>query len=311
MLENLLRHVTNIDVNKGYWFVRTDTGQYFENYRLNNFIGIGWNYITKQDIDNDLDNGHAIKLKIAREEELDLSTTQGRRKATSIYNKLKNFKELRHGDLIIIPSENSNQLAFGTISDDNLYNDFDNQCEHIKRRRVDWHKVSNFRELDPIFYAIVKSRHAISNIKHYESYIDKVISHLFIKDNYYHYVIDIITREDINLDSLINLITSINALSERINNEFDLNGNDDKAIKLNLQSPGKIEFKFLNGKSLVLLALLLSPNYSHEIQNNNDLSTQEKVKLNRIHEVNNNDLDTINNSLETLEAIRDNINSEF
>jgi len=310
MFENLLESVKIIDSETGYWFVRTDSGDNFESFRQNNFIGIGWNYITNRDLNNDSADGRVIKEKIASNEGLDALSPTDRRKITGIYNKIKRFKDFRIGDIIVMPNEGSSFLGFGTIEEESIYEELiDSDCNYIKRRKVKWHKFLNFSELDPIFYAIVQSRHAISDIKHYESYIDKTIENLFIKNESYHFVIDIEKKEDINIESLLKLIDSVNKITESIDNQFGFETiQSDRSIKLNLQSPGKIEFIFKGGKALVLLAFLLSSNYAANIQAPNNLSREEIQNIIRVKEINQTDLDTINRTYIELEARKNRIN---
>ncbi|MBY0485742.1 MAG: hypothetical protein K2P85_00905 [Flavobacteriaceae bacterium] len=310
MFENLLESVKVIDTDTGYWFVRTDSGDNFEAFRQHNFIGIGWNYITNRDLNNDSEDGRVIKGKISEEEGLDATSSADRRKITGIYNKIKRFQEFRVGDVIVMPNEGSSFLGFGTIEEENIYEELrDSDCDYIKRRKVKWHKFLNFSELDPIFYAIVQTRHAISNIKHYESYIDKTIDNLFIKDDDIHFVIDIEKKEDINIDSLLKLIDSINKVTESIDNEFNFEVfKDDRSIKLNLQSPGKIEFIFKKGKALILLAFLLSSNYAANMQAPNNLSREDLQNIIHVKEINQTDLDTISRTYTELEARKDRIN---
>lgn len=310
MIENLLKQVKKLETNKGYWFVRTDSGDNFEAFRQLNFIGIGWNYITTQDLNNNQDNGYTIKEKIARREEIDSSTSSGRSKITAIYNKIKRFKDFKVGDIIVMPNEGSNILGFGTIEEEQIYNDVnDNTCEYTKRRKVKWHKFLNFSELDPIFYAIVKTRHAISNIKNYESYIDKTMENLFVKDDHYHFVIDIEKKEDININSLLKLIDSVNKLTASIDNQFNFETiQSNRSIKLNLQSPGKIEFIFKNGKSLVLLAFLLSTNFAGTVTPPNNFTSEDIQQLIQLREVNQTDIDTINSTYLELQARKNRIN---
>lgn len=310
MFENLLSSVKVIEANRGYWFVRTDSGDNFEAFRQHNFIGIGWNYITTHDLNNDFDEGRAIKGKIALNEGFDTDNTIDRGKVTAIYNKLNRFKEFRIGDIIIMPNQGSSVLGFGTIEEEDIYDDLnDNDCEHTKRRKVKWHKFLNFSQLDPIFYAIVKTRHAISNIKHYESYIDKTIENLFIKNEDYHFVIDIEKKDDINIESLLKLIDSVNKVTESIDSQLGFEvDHSERSIKLNLQSPGKIEFIFKNGKSLVLLAFLLSSNLVGNVNVPFNLSENEIRQLIIVKEINQPEIDTINRTYIELEARRLRIN---
>lgn len=312
--QSIVNKVEEIDVQKRYWFVRTDNGQYFQHYYDNGFIAIGWNYITINDLQQSSQAGTEIKLKVAQHSGLDIGNNAiDKRKATSIYNKLRAFRELRTGDLIIIPSHSSQRLAFGYIVDNILYSNIDDpECDFYKRRKVNWIENKDIDELDKIFYQIRVSRHTISSVKKYESYIDKVVQTLFMKDGYSHYVMDLATNDDINFKTLLELINRINEITEKLNDDFhlgeDLNNN---SIKLNLQSPGKIEFKFLNGKSLILLATLLGPLSLGPVAPLGGINDAEIQQLENFKQVNQQSLQDIESALEELEVDRDKINSIY
>lgn len=262
--QNIADKFDILETEKDYWFIRTSKGVNFNAFKNHGFIGIGWNYITTQDLRDKSEIQIRSKIAISHAEKgivgLDSNTRAGKTKITSIYNKIKRFESLEEGDLIVIPSKSSEFLAFGYIADNEIYNDFaDNNCEFNKRRKVNWIETKSLAELDPIFYKIIFSKHAVSKINGYAKYIDKVISNVFIKDDESHLVLDVRTVEDIQIEELYGMISSVRKLTELINQEFQLGDNlSDNAIKLNLQSPGNIEFIYERGKSLLVLAMLLS-----------------------------------------------------
>lgn len=263
--QNIIDKFDILEAEKDYWFIRTSKGKNFEPFKNQGFIGIGWDYITTQDLRDKTE--FEIKEKIATNYEengiiigLDSRTQSGKSKITSIYNKIKRFEALAEGDLIIIPSKSSEFLAFGYISDNLIFNKFDDRnCNLIKRRKVNWIVTKRLNELDPIFYKIIFSKHAVSKLNGYAQYIDKVISNVFIKDDQSHLVLDVKTAENIPVEILYGMISSVRQLTALINDEFQLGDSlDDNAIKLNLQSPGNIEFIYKRGKALLVLSLILS-----------------------------------------------------
>jgi restriction system protein len=264
MFENLTERFDNLEIDKDYWFIRTSKGKNFEAFTTGGFIGIGWNYITAQDL---RDRTEAeIRTKIAlnernnRGELYDSASTKGKSKITQIYNKIRKFEALKEGDLVVIPSRNSEYLSFGFISDTEIYNDFaDLDCDFFKRRRISWIITKGLFELDPIFYKIIFSMHAISSLNGYASYIDKVVSHIFVKGDRSHLVMDIRKQEDINMDALMGLMASMKDLTSEINTEFQL-GEDlsNSSVKLNVQSPGAIEFIYNHGRTILIASILLA-----------------------------------------------------
>jgi restriction system protein len=309
---SIVQSVDRIESSKNYWFVRTDNGHYYQDYYEHDFIAIGWNYITIQDLQSISGSAFDIRQKIAQSEGLDIvNSARDKGKATAIFNKLKAFKNLNRGDIIVIPSENSQRLAFGFVEDNQIFTNVDDlNCSFVKRRRINWVEEKDIDELDKIFYQIRISRHTISSIKPYEAYIDKVVKTLFIKNDYSHYVLDLQTDEDINFNTLLQLVNNIRLLTEELNNDFNLGESlDQNAIKLNLQSSGKIEFKFLNGKSLILLATLLGPMTLNSGLKN--IAQNEEQQLENFRQVHQNKIEKIEEALQELEVDRDKINSIY
>lgn len=248
-----------VDPERNYWFVRTDAGIYFDAYLKYGFIGIGWNPITLEDLTKL--TPQEVKVKIAHIYNIDLGLVKGKGKASGIYNKLIRFKDIKNGDVVIMPSYSSTRLAFGIVEDSSVYIDIDksHDCDYYKRKRIRWVSVKQVGQLDPIFYEIIISRHAISNIKRYENYIDRVVSTFYFKNNSGNLVFDVNKKEDINLAHLVDLIGSIQTLISEINDYYSFGENiEESAIKLSLQSKGTFALKVPNGKSLATFGLIFT-----------------------------------------------------
>lgn len=264
MFENLTERFDNLEIDKNYWFIRSSKGKNFDSFTKGGFIGIGWNYITAQDLRERTEAEIRVKIganeRNNRNELYDPASTKGKSKITQIYNKMRKFEALQEGDLVVVPSRSSEYLAFGFISDSEIYNEFgDLECDFFKRRRVNWIVIKGLFELDPIFYKIIFSMHAISSLNGYAPYIDKVVSHIFVKGDRSHLVMDIRKQEDINMDALTGLMSSMKELTAEINREFQLAEDlNNSAVKLNVQSPGAIEFIYNQGRSILIASILLA-----------------------------------------------------
>lgn len=257
-IETLLNRIDIIPDNREYWLVRTDKGKLFDEYINGNFISLGWDYLTVDQIQTLSED--EIKNKIAINENFDSTKTEDKIKITSSYNKLKIFLSLKKNDIILIPGKNSDRIAIGKIIDEQVYEEKAKLDEgsFFKRRKVEWISIKNIRDLNPIFYQIKSNQHSISNVNRFEPYINRVIENLYIKDDYTHFVLKIEKDEDINFDDLNKLLKNINFLIKEINKDFKFEENiDDFYIKINLQSKGAIEF-IKGGKSLAVLGLILS-----------------------------------------------------
>lgn len=312
-INDLLKNITQIPNKTEYWFVRTDDGQYFDTYTEEGFIAIGWNNISLFELRNSKKNDDVIRKKLIESEGLDVDNSNTKAKLTGIINKLHNFDKLKKGDVIIVPSKGSERLAFGIIKDGiTNVSETEDKCKYRKRKLVEWKEVKYIEELDNIFYKIKSNRHSISNIDGYSQYIDKVINTLFLKDDNVHYVIDLKTQDDINVISLVNLIDGIQDLINAINIDFNLNERvEENAIKLNLQSPGQIEFKLPSGRTLVLLAMILSTGCTGASSQVNTSSNSVVVpsEISSFKQKYKATIDTVHVSMDDLEADKNKINS--
>lgn len=309
IIKDLIEQVNQVEEGKGYWFVRTDSGLHYETYFKNGFIGIGWNYITIEDLIKKSETD--IKTKIAKRNNLDLEITKSKSKVTSVYTKLKRFQELKKGDLVIIPSYGSSRYGFGIIDDNRMYSDLErsHECEYYKRRKVRWLTEKHISNLDPIFHLVKVSRHAISDISRYANYIDNVTNSLYVKQDFGHYVLDITTNNDISVNDLIDLVQTIKSLSIEINKYFEFEESiDETFIRLNLQSPGKVEFKQKAKATIITLAMVLSLVSCGSDSNTSRMSEEEKNELNGFIELNREKLQQIDSTFDKLKVDKERIN---
>lgn len=295
-VESLLKDIEIISSSVNYWFVRTDSGDNYETFKNHDFIGIGWNYITLDDITNKT-SAETIQ-KIARREKIDLEISKQRGKATAIYNKIMKFSQLKKGDVIIIPSYQSSRLSFGIIADNAIAIDTEksHDCDYYKRRRVLWKAERNIGDLDKTFFLIKRSQHSIASVNNYADYIDSVIYNLYAKEGYSHLVLNVKTHQDINWPDLGQTLVDMYELLNVVKDKFDLNEDiEHSSIRLNLQSPGILNFKQA-GVSLLFLAMVLgSSSCNNQPQN-------IKTKVAQVQQDEQQKIDSINQRLRNLEV---------
>lgn len=309
-ISKIIDKVYVVQPEQKYYFVRTDSGNNFEEFYDKGYIGIGWNYITSTDVEKLTNKKLDTKIRKAivsnpaekEAEEEELKSGSGKGKITKIRNKLKRFGDLKRGDLIIIPSRSSSRFAFGIIDDEKLYTETNKlqleHCNYYKRRKVKWLKVESFHNLDPIFYKIKTSRPAIVNISQYGDYIDFVINTLYIKDNSGYLVFNIKTNDEINVSSLLGLIESIQTLTNHLNEEFQLGENvDNNTIRINVQSPGKVAFKTGVQIAVILAATLTLHSCSPSDVN---LQNEDKEKILNVTSEYKSVLDSLDRSMQEL-----------
>lgn len=259
-LKAIIDAVPQINSNRKYWMVRTQSGDYYRDFVKNEFIAIGWEEIELIDI-----------KKLTSSETGLISLTEKIKKIYKneqrpgyVATQLTRFvRDMKKGDIVIVPSINSNKVTFGEVA---LSATFVGQskrsedyiaCPFSKRKRIDWLKTMSRDSLDPNLYQLMFSHHTITEAGDYAEYIDKIINSFFIKNDSAHLILDVQQSEQINATDIFSLGTSsIELLEEFCQEEGIEYDTSDVKVKLNLQSPGLIE---LSGSisSIVILGLIV------------------------------------------------------
>jgi restriction system protein len=163
-------------------------------------------------------------------------------------------KEMKTGDVVLIPSESSAYITFGELLEDTIYLEPKEnlkelglgKCPFIKRRRVKWLTTKTRNNLDPYLYKLLNSHYGLTGAKQYEHFIDRSLYSFFVKNNTAHLIFEVTKEERIRLTDLINFFQSNLACIDLYNELTGLEyQKDDVDIKINVQSPGPIEFSGL------------------------------------------------------------------
>ncbi|MBT30742.1 MAG: hypothetical protein CMO01_13870 [Thalassobius sp.] len=295
-IEEIIQRIEEVNISSNYWFFRTDHGELFDDFYEGGYIAIGWDYITQNDLRNR--DAESIKSRIAAREEFDLDTNKGKGQATAAYNKLQHFINLEKEDIVIIPSRNSDKLAFGRILDEGMYDEVGAKS-FIKRRKIQWIKVREIHDLNPIFYQVKSNQHTISSVNSYSKFIDREIGNLFKKGENTHYVLNIEKEADISFNELKSFIDNIDSLLININESLRFDENfDEFFVKVNLQSKGSLEL-IKKGKSLAVLAYLLFLSSCGSLDNERDDKIRNIIQENR---------KLLENTKSDIDSLRVNIN---
>lgn len=239
LLKILKLPVRILNNNMNYWFVRTESGKYYKDFLFNSYIAVGWNYINILSKDNDDEK----TIKLIKEKYPD--AIPGR-----VLNPIKRFcQEMQPGDLVIIPSTSSATFAFGiiksdpyieTIKEQYVSDDLSVSCPYIKRRTVKWLSSLERHRLDPNLFQFFRAHQTISNATRYADYINRTLNTLYIKNDIAHIILDVCTQKNIPANKLIKFISGLLNYLNKVTD--DPTASNDIDIKLNVQSPGILEF---------------------------------------------------------------------
>lgn len=265
--EPLINLVPRISATRKYWLVRTQSGLYYEDYKHNNFIAVGYNPIRLEDIveskkrvPNHPENFLAVGIRDRIKDE-----KQPRYVAKQL---LKFVYDIKKGDIVIIPSESSRTISIGEVVEDHVYLDIDapnttvpkgesKKCPFIKRRKVRWYQEVKRNQLDPLLYKLLFSHHIISDGSAYDNIVDNMLHDLYIKNHVTYLVLDVATTRDIEARTLFDTGSSLLNLVDEYQEEFEtIKLNSSRIdVKLALRSPGKIQLSGKQATSILIIGL--------------------------------------------------------
>lgn len=262
-MDELIDLIPHILESRRYWFIRTRGGKYYQNFIAGNFIAIAWNEIKLSAIKN-------IKLsekdEINRVSEIIAKDKTGKanfKYRPAIKQIIKFAHEIRKGDIVLIPSKNSETITFGEVLDDIVFSEdlssienMDQECPYEKRRQVKWLNTISRASLNAKLYPVTFSEHAISEADKYSEYIDKSLNSFYIKGNKLYIILDVGTNEGIGARDLFTLgLGILDKFDDYYKYMKDETYNSNCfETKIMLQSRGKIEFS----TKLVVAGLILS-----------------------------------------------------
>ncbi|HGF7958544.1 hypothetical protein E5348_04455 [Enterococcus hirae] len=279
-IEKMMNRIQIIDSNINYWFIRTQGGDYYTDFQLNNYVGIGFNEISLSDIKEANNSSEALKEKVIQSYK-EINNTNEMSQPGKIANQLLRFANgIRENDMVVVPSESSQFLLVG-IATGSAYELSKEEIESIEKtdnyKKSDYRKRLNIRwigsfdrdKADSKLYKMIFSQHTLSNINSYKQYINRALFPVYIEDEQLHLTFEVTNTENINglyLGQFIYFYTTIYNL---------LYPEDNLEIKVNVQSPGPIESISKNvGKGLFtfsIVATLLTIPYGGSFKIGNDI----------------------------------------
>jgi len=279
-----LGNIFNIPVaseTQQVWFIRTSGGDYYDDFRLNKFVAIGWDkipaeWIIKKPLFSVTDDeGKENETKPL----LPLPEKEFKRRVTTlypdetrpglVYGQLNSFYNvMRAGDWIVIPSKSTQALTIGILGDilhDDIErtvvpdNDYEN-CAYTHKRTVAW-----LREI-PASYDIylqrsLRAQQTISNITDISGLVFRHLYPVYVVNNEVRVTFQKTTEGELNALSNIELISSVIDIADQIASLYKVEPfNKDFTMKTAVGSPGIIELIIPIVKSpapLVLAAIIL------------------------------------------------------
>lgn len=260
-IQDLLNEAHVIDPKVNYWLVRTAAGRYYDEFAINKRIGFGDCYLEPSEVlafPTDREEFAKAIAPIIEEH------TDSIRPGHTAGQFFRFYHEIKRGDVVIIPSESSEKLWVGRITDDEpskfSYKDEngDPSCPHAHTRSVEWIAEKYRSDFNPKIVSLFFSHHAIVDANEYSQFINGAIYDFFIANDKAHLILRVETRQHIRARSLVSLFSNILDIANDFGNDADLNLDvDDIDIRLNLNSPGAVELISVSLASVLILGIIV------------------------------------------------------
>lgn len=241
-LEDILQDVKSIKDETQYWLVRTMGGDYYDHYVGDGFIAIGYNEITVDDLIHlPPKEKHARKIL---QEMLKVRRDKIKNTGYPASQMIRFAREMKVGDIVIVPASSSYKVTFGTIQSD-IYQETKNlhiegRCPFTKRRNVEWIKTSPRHLLTPELQLMFNSRHIISEVNGYSPFIDNFLNDFYKKGDLTYLVLRVKQEQTLSADDFT-LVGDLMELFNEYSKENNLGlTSKDIGMKMCVQSPGDI-----------------------------------------------------------------------
>lgn len=252
ILEDIGLPIYTVDINRHYWFIRTQSGSYFDEFFLDGFVGIG-----HEDVPCVAEENRTDQLV----ESIKINHTQ----ATRILNQVYKFcMEIQKGDIVVIPSKASAKFAFGYVTDDTMYTENissedvdEGKCTFTRRRKVEWITGIEKSRVDSKLYTFFRNQQTLSQVDEYSEYIERAIHSFYIKDAIAHFTLSVETPESPNAFDIPIFMCGILGKLEKISKELGMPiPYGSIKSRTNVQSPGLIEL--LGEPSAIILFAIIT-----------------------------------------------------
>lgn len=246
-MADLLNEITaalkihTLDKNQKIWFFRTNGGEYYCDYCLNNYIALGWDKVSKAYITDSNFSSEQKKDRIGElyPDELRPGLIFGQ--LNSFYNKMN------VGDLVLIPSQGGKQVCIGTLGDltDEINHlsmeDEYSCCSYSHKRKVNWiKKIESWQ--DVYLFKELRAQQTISDITSSSGLVYRNLYSAYAANHSVHLTLQKKTKSDYSLISNMDLCSSIISISTAIAKLYEEKDIVDSIkIKTAVGSPGFIE----------------------------------------------------------------------
>lgn len=248
LLNDIIEEIPHLDSSIDYWLVRADGGSFYTDFNINSYVGIGWNEISLNDIKTAGGNPTILKrtLKDKLPDIIDGKKPTENHYGTWAGQLLRFYNNIKAKDLIVVPSEGSENFLVGRVSG-KAYElnseDLNKQelatnykkSDFRKRYPIEWIGRFHRNDADSALYKVIYSQTTITKINDYKQYINRALFAYYIEDERLHLTFKVTQSSDVGSRHLGQFIYQYGEMAKIFDEENEVD------VKVNVQSAGPIE----------------------------------------------------------------------
>lgn len=223
------------------WFFRTKAGQFYHDFKANNFIALGWDLLSPEFVTD-------TKISKDNKKEQIESFYPDEKRPGLILSQMETFySKMNSGDLVVIPAEGGREISIGKLGDiqADVKHKVENEeyplCTYMHKRAVEWTKVVDVSR-DIYLFKALRAQQTISDISDCGELIFRNLFPAYIYDDGIHLTLQKETSSDLNLSQNVELQYNCLAVMDAVATMY---GKDefkkDVTIKTAVGSPGFLE----------------------------------------------------------------------
>lgn len=243
------------------WFVRTKAGEFYHDFKANNFIALGWDLLSLEFV---------MDTKISKDnkkEQIESLYPEEKRPGLILSQIETFYNKMNSGDWVVIPAEGGKEISIGKLGDiqTDIKHKVENKeyplCTYIHKRAVEWIKVVDVAR-DIYLFKALRAQQTISDISDCRELIFRNLFPVYISDDVIHLTLQKETSANLNLSRNVELQYNCLMVMDAV---ASLYGKDefkkDVTIKTAVGSPGFLEL-IIPAIPISLIATVFLINYA-------------------------------------------------
>lgn len=265
-LQALIDAIPVVSDKRKYWFVRTNSGLYYEDFKSRNYVGIGYNEIslTKIKDAHEREGMPTKKSAVNPFKEHIVSVYPDETRPMYIGRQLIDFiYNIKKHDIVIIPSESSEELLIGEVEETPAYVEEGGTelaaCLFQRRKKIKWIKEFSRIEMDSNLLKIIYVHRTVTALdEDLGSFVERSINKFYVKGGVAHLTLNVERPDSISALSFYKGWGDLLDLTDQLERELGIEPDVDKIqTKVNVNSPGPVELISLSITGILLLTIVL------------------------------------------------------